>query len=163
MPVSTHNDSRELAGAVSEAVVSLSYREATWAQASLTTDGSTVTLGCRSSSDPARFPLMVRVLLETQIPLACIVEASALASWPNAARGTGERPLRGAAQLLRLVDLRGQPWAQIEIGDQVHLFDPSGHERARIMRSWDTRGSRLILRCWDETGKELTHNGTVLS
>lgn len=162
MPVSIQSDSWELARTLSRAVVALSYREATWAQASLDPDGSAVSLCCRSSIDPTRFPLMVRVLLEAQVPLACIVEASALASWPNAPRGTGERLPRGAAQLLRLVDLRGQPWAQIEIGDQVHLFDPSGHERARIIRSWDSCGSRLVLRCWDEVGKELIHTGTVL-
>jgi hypothetical protein len=158
-----HSDSRDPHVLNAGTVFSLSYRGAIWAQASLNPDASEVTLGCRSLHDPVRFPSVVRVLLDATSPLECTIDPSVLTSWPSAPNSVWDRPLRGAAQLMRLVDPRGYPWAQIEIGDQVRLFDPSGRERARIIRSWDQGGGRLVLRCWDERGTELSHREVVPS
>jgi hypothetical protein len=140
---------------------SLSYRGLIWAKASLNMDASAVTIGSQSLHDPRRFPAIVEVQLETTRPLGCQVRAGSVRSWPTELHKILERPLRGAEQLLALIDARGQPWAELEIGDQVHLFDPSGRERARIIRAWDPNGSRLAMRCWDESGAELAGSELV--
>lgn len=127
-----------------------------WAQASLNPDADAVTIGCMNPHDPAGVQACVKVVLLIDRPLACTVDACAVKSWPTSARKVLERLPKGAEQLLGLVDMLGRPWAEIEIGDQVHLFDPSGRERARILRTWSDGRGQLTLRCWNELGQEVT-------
>lgn len=133
----------------------LSYQGSLWAQATLGSDAATVTIESTNPLVPPSLPALVTVKLATEHPISCTIRTSAVKMWPTASHKVLERSFRGAEQLLALLDARGLPWAQIEIGDQVHLFDPSGRERARVLRAFDKNGGRLVLRCWDELGKEI--------
>lgn len=141
----------------------LSYHGLRWARALLNSGTDSVTIGCSTPQDPSLFPTLVTVELDLERPLTCSVRETAVKSWPTTSRKVLDRTLRGAEQLLALVDPRGLPWAEIEIGDQVHLFDPSGRERARVLRAFDQDGSRLALRCWDESGYELSEDSQLPS
>lgn len=130
-----------------------------FAHASLTTDGSYASLGCTNPQERRSFPTRVQVLVEKTKNVACTAYGNSDPKVPLASRVVLERTLGGAVQQLELEDALGKPWARLEIGEQVRLFDLSGRERVRITRMSDAGMepvmTRLSLSCWDEQGQEL--------
>ena len=132
-----------------------------FAHASLDVGGSYATLGCPDPADRWSSPTRVQVSAETPGKVVCTAYANADPASPSSARVVLERTLGGEVQRFELGDARGAPWGQLEVGEQVRLFDLSGRERARITCASEPGAAKparthLSLRCWDEQGQELT-------
>jgi hypothetical protein len=134
----------------------LSHRGAVWAHATIDESGNNVSLGCTLPKDPWSFPSRVTLQLEPGRKIECTVYANGSNVPSHANRLVLRHDLGDGQQKLALVDAAGAPWAEVELSDEVRLFDLSGRERVRITSEWGLTGRRLHLRCLDESGHELS-------
>jgi hypothetical protein len=109
----------------------LSYEGAFWAYATVNADGASASFCCAMRKDAWSYLTRVSVSLEAARKVAFTVYAN------------GSNAPSAASRIVRMTD-------------ELRLFDLKGRERARICRDLRLSGRRLQLRCWDESGAELS-------
>lgn len=136
--------------------IDLRYRGAAWAHVTLDDRRSYVSLCCPMPSDPYSFPVRVSMQIESGRKITCTVYANGSNVPSPASRLVLHHNLGEGKQKLALVDAAGGPWAEVELLEELRLFDLAGRERVRVTSEWSVSGRHFKLHCVDEAGQPVS-------